>query len=364
MKILFLSKKIVGTGNFSTALRISSYFQSFGHEVVVSDGEDHQEADMDPTLYDIVIALHALHFADILKRCTNATKTIIILGGTDVNCSTPKHATDMQAILLGATKIVSFSSVLTAVLLSKIPSIPADLIATIPQASLDEQMPPTPMSSAAPTASWRQRLGYDQKDFVVLLPAGIRTVKAPHFVAEEMRRWHYEDSNANFLIIGPVLEGGYVERHTMFCPECVRDDDAEGSAASELDGSLSCSPDGAGAAHNTDTNMKISYVDDKQFFIHRHYGGCNKCDRISHSDTCSSSSSSSSSGVCYAAPLPRTHFLQLLGEADVMINSSESEGMSGAILEAMAMGIPVVARYARMLEFLILLMYAFLIFVL
>jgi glycosyltransferase involved in cell wall biosynthesis len=42
--------------------------------------------------------------------------------------------------------------------------------------------------------------------------------------------------------------------------------------------------------------------------------------------------------------LPHNDFLKFLEECDLLVNSSESEGMSGVILEAMNMGVPCLVR--------------------
>jgi glycosyltransferase involved in cell wall biosynthesis len=49
-------------------------------------------------------------------------------------------------------------------------------------------------------------------------------------------------------------------------------------------------------------------------------------------------------GVHVLSPLPRAQMLAAMREADVVLNTSLSEGMCGALLEAMALGAPVVAR--------------------
>ena len=42
--------------------------------------------------------------------------------------------------------------------------------------------------------------------------------------------------------------------------------------------------------------------------------------------------------------LPHNDFLKFLEECDLLVNSSESEGMSGVILEAMNLGVPCLVR--------------------
>lgn len=49
-------------------------------------------------------------------------------------------------------------------------------------------------------------------------------------------------------------------------------------------------------------------------------------------------------GIHFVGPLPRSRMLSAIREADCVLNTSLSEGMCGALLEAMALGTPVVAR--------------------
>uniref|UniRef100_UPI00358E70E7 glycosyltransferase 1 domain-containing protein 1-like isoform X1 n=3 Tax=Myxine glutinosa TaxID=7769 RepID=UPI00358E70E7 len=50
------------------------------------------------------------------------------------------------------------------------------------------------------------------------------------------------------------------------------------------------------------------------------------------------------SGVWFVGPLPQAHLHAAMSSSFCLVNSSISEGMSGAILEAMDLGLPVVAR--------------------
>ena len=52
-------------------------------------------------------------------------------------------------------------------------------------------------------------------------------------------------------------------------------------------------------------------------------------------------------GVSYRAPLERPRLLCAMAEADAVLNTSKDEGMCNSLLEAMALGRPVIARVNR-----------------
>jgi hypothetical protein len=67
---------------------------------------------------------------------------------------------------------------------------------------------------------WRENLGYSPEDFLVLLPASIRAVKAPHFILRHFQKYQEEENQAaRLLIVGPVLEREYVQQHAEL--ECL-----------------------------------------------------------------------------------------------------------------------------------------------
>lgn len=117
--------------------------------------------------------------------------------------------------------------------------------------------------------SLRAQLGVPHAAIVLLLPCGLRPVKAPLFLVDAVREWRCARPDVHLVIVGPPLDDA--------CAAAVR---------------RACGTD----------------------------------------------------GVWYAPPVPRSRLLQWTQEADVLLNTSASEGMSNALLEAMALGTPVAAR--------------------
>lgn len=221
---------------------------------------------------------------------------MVILGGTDVNCCLDcvEQRAKMADIFQHAQAVVAFNDTMKQKLCGAFPLL-VPKVTIIPQSCPSRLTTSTPVEScAAPSAlpspetasshihKWRERLGYAAQDFLVLLPASIRAVKAPHFIIKKFQQYQAkENSTARLLIMGPILEQEYIALQ----PEL---------------------------------------------------------ERVMHTYT--TSTTSSSVAVQYHDALPRDDFLELLREVNVVLNTSESEGECGAILEAMSLGVPVVAR--------------------
>jgi glycosyltransferase involved in cell wall biosynthesis len=292
-EVLFAAKLTEGTGNYSTACRLIQIFTSLGYSVTTI-GSNEEANSLCISDYYIVIALHALHFAPLLQSCKSLLPTIVIVGGTDINCSlkddVARHI--IVDILQTASKIVVFNRVLKDLTLASVSDLQSSKVTVIPQ-SLDI----TADISFSSQARWRDKLSYTLSDFVCMLPAGLRGVKAPHIILDLFSEWHTQDKSVYLLLVGPVLDTSYVNGHPAFCP-CITNPDTT-------------SHDGGAVAHNIQSKTLLS---------------------------------SGSTGVRYLPPISRSEFLSVMSEMDVVLNTSESEGMCGAILEAMMLEVPVVAR--------------------
>lgn len=289
-RILFAAKLQEGTGNCSTAHRLQSILERLGHSVTaVESNEPLCFSD-----YDIVIVLHALHFSNLLLSCKSLIPTIVVVGGTDINCGLSEDSTRhiIIDILNRSTKIVAFNTALEGLILSSIYDLEHHKVTIIPQ-SLDI----TRDILLSKGEKLRERLGYKTTDFVCMLPAGLREVKAPHYIFDLFSELHAHDESIHLLLIGPILDAVYLNQHGAYC-HCISNPDV-------------AFHDMAAIAHNIKSRNIMP---------------------------------TPRTGVMYHPPIPRGEFLSLMVEMDVVLNTSDSEGMCGAIMEAMALRVPVVAR--------------------
>ena len=129
---------------------------------------------------------------------------------------------------------------------------------------------PQAVQTSPSSYSLKNNLDLSDDDHLFLLPAGIRDIKDPLFLVEEIQKWHKEDSSIHLAIIGNVLDE---------------------KLASEI--TLSA------------------------------YAG---------------------SGIHLCSVLDQEDLHSVMQEATAVLNTSKSEGMCGALLEAMDLEVPVIAR--------------------
>jgi hypothetical protein len=174
----------------------------------------------------------------------------------------------------------------------------------------------TPRAAPAPLcAPLRAHLGLAPDEPVVLLPAGLRAVKAPTFLLPAWRAWvggGAAPRGSTLLILGPPLDDAVAEevrRETTPSPcGCGQ---SEGTSVI-CEGNASTSPDQRSASASATPPAPAA--------------------------------APGSASVFYHPPVPRATLLRWMAEADALLNSSISEGQSNAILEALAIGCPVAAR--------------------
>jgi predicted glycoside hydrolase/deacetylase ChbG (UPF0249 family) len=153
----------------------------------------------------------------------------------------------------------------------------------------------------------RTRLGIAPTDLLLLLPSGIRPVKDPLFLVSEYLSWHQSVAETRgFAELGDRGKGQdelpsppvSAPRSSWFVIIGGARDDATLAAVHK---NMPDTMDGSGAR-----------------------GGAG--------------------GLVYLPPVSHGALLAAISEADVVLNSSRTEGQCGAILEAMALGTPVLAR--------------------
>jgi glycosyltransferase involved in cell wall biosynthesis len=187
------------------------------------------------------------------------------------------------------------------------------------EASDQQQQPPRPPPPL------REVLGLPPSARLLVLVAGVRAVKDPLFLAGAVAAWHAAaaataaaaggEPPVHMVIVGPVLEPALFERVRQ-ATGCSSEAEFAAAAASAPPATPVASA-GADAAADAAAPTAARPC----------YGG--------------------RGGLWYHPPVPRSLLLGtwLRHDADVLLNSSHTEGQCGALLEAMALGVPVVARH-------------------
>jgi glycosyltransferase involved in cell wall biosynthesis len=159
-------------------------------------------------------------------------------------------------------------------------------------------------------ADIRGRLGLAPGSFLVLLVAGLRPVKAPTYVFDAFVSWRRRDPGLcpSLVVVGPPLDPAVTEevrRRTG----ARADDEA----------------DQTGAHVGTESSRSLSRMELSPAGVGTlRYGGVD--------------------GLFYHPAVPRPRLLTYMRQADALLNTSVSEGQCNAILEAMMLGTPVIAR--------------------
>jgi predicted glycoside hydrolase/deacetylase ChbG (UPF0249 family) len=224
-RIVFLSPLQDATGNATTALRIQSGMESFGHRVSMINSVQMKEAEqvngqVDPSNCDLVVALHAHRSGRLLVHSNSIAPIIIILGGTD--CTLPAHSPEKvetaRTALRRAVCIVAFNQEMVDSLVSWAPDVADKLIIVAPAFSFSSVL----ASSALSTFSLRAKLdranissipfsASENSAKIFLLIAGLRPVKDVLFLFDVIRQWHQRDPAVHLVVIGPTLDAEYAK---------------------------------------------------------------------------------------------------------------------------------------------------------
>ena len=247
-----------GTGNFVTACRLR---RALEREFIVktfdtSTGEPSAISGAAVASADAVIGIHALHAMDIALECKKQKKPVIlVLGGTD--CENIKVC---PAAVSHSETIVAFAEHMREKVALHAPGKTVDIVHQA-----------TEVSTIAEENWLRKRAGLQEDDFLLLLTCGLRPVKDPLFLVDEILEWNSFDPKVHLVVVGPPRDSEYAEKFS---------------------------------------------------------------NRIS----------SAGHAITYIPPVSRSLLLRAVAESDIVINTSINEGMSCALLEAMALGVPCLAR--------------------
>lgn len=368
MFVLLISPLTEATGNRTTANRIGELLEQAGNEVHLLDcgcasAREKIRVALAAQSVSLIVAIHAYKAGRLLVDEFNSmgkgarrSPFVLVLGGTDINVDVPDAANatgcDVKTLSESCIKleylsvciryadaVVAFTSAMAeryrefAKLIGGDPAnddahVLAAKLRIIPQAvdSLvgDLTVSPAGCPVSSLQDSLRAQLGLTAEDRLLVLVASIRPVKDPLYLLEAIAEWHAADPHVHLVIIGPVLDESLFEhiREATGCEsvaglECHLCDTNDYPSVGPPDTKYS----GAGAGNTLDDCDNEPPLLPPEVF-----GG--------------------KQGLWYHPPVPREQLLRwLASDAHILLNSSVSEGQCGAILEAMALGVPVVARH-------------------
>ena len=235
----------------------------------------------------LVLGVHAYRAGRLLLDC--GVPYIIILGGTDMNehLHEARKGALIRKVVLQAAAIVAFDQNLRDKLLAAVPSVQQKVF-LIPQAVA---IAPCIGTLEDERKAIRAKLRVSDSDLLLLLPAGLRPVKDVLFAVDAICKWHEEDRRVKLRIVGPRLEGKYADQ----VESRLREHSAKPNGVSPL-------------RVYAASNMQV--------------GSCAE----------------------YIGSLPREELHAAMRSADLLLNTSTSEGMCNSILESMVIGTPVLAR--------------------
>lgn len=220
--------------------------------------------------------------------------------------------------------------------------------------------------------------------YLFLMVSGIRLVKAPHFLLEAFVQWAKSMQGTHdlrLLVIGPILDEEYAEvffedleimkkqyQESLEVKQSHYGAPAQESLMSSTSKSPTFSPDDArqstaGSGRPMSSSSKSSHHSSPSLYNPEVYFECDQgvttpgVARMPPLSSCIPQFHSSASVVemwmsspsqfpiLYSPPIARQDLLNLMRyKVFACVNSSESEGQSTAILEAMASCVPVIAR--------------------
>lgn len=154
---------------------------------------------------DIIHAFHSYKTGPIALEISKKLKKPLLVNvtGTDANhdLNNKKRKKAIEKVLVNAKKIIAFHSSIKARVVGKIPSAKSKFRIIKQSVKLERKK-----------FDLRKRLNLSNKDFVFLLPAGIRKIKYQNFCIRGFKKIHSKHPNVKVITSGPILEKDFAKQ--------------------------------------------------------------------------------------------------------------------------------------------------------
>ncbi|XP_073169317.1 glycosyltransferase 1 domain-containing protein 1 isoform X2 [Lepidochelys kempii] len=313
MRLLLLACLRAQTGNATTAGRIQDHLEAVGHICSLKDAFGYENPSEIANLisaekFEAALAIHLYKGGRLLQG--SRIPFGIIFGGTDINEDIKheeKHRV-MGAVLEEARFAVAFTEKMKELAAAEWPDARSKIY--IQTQGI--------MTTPSATFNWKrflQNAGIPQDTENVrlfLLICGLRRVKDPLYLVDVFSEWHRREPHIHLVIIGPAVD-------PQFTSEVNEKINRSVCARKSL--CLVCTV--------VCTSNKLILV---------------VCVQGSHIKYCTFDFSNRTPGVHLLQEIPQDDLHAAVKRCFAVVNSSISEGMSAAILEAMDLDVPVLAR--------------------
>jgi len=378
VRVHFVAPCVAATGNRTTAHRIHQALTQRGLCVyrwssACEEDVKQLQHEADEGKVDVLMGLHAYRAGSIIHDIQHrhaSIPSIIILGGTDVNEMVERDRSERSTIiqtLQRAGTIICFTEAMerrVKQLWKEIQQIKDDAmegecnttissmegsestpnrvkcivtngndpyhlprLRLIPQAvclpplppsiPLDQPLPPNSCACRQPFCV-RAQLGISPSHYLFILACTLREVKDPFYLVPTFERWYQKRKDVHLVIVGSLTEERY-RSMAMRYQHAHRRLGLQQHSQEEERGQCSTSDAStvaASASHDESNALPLLLPP------LTHYTGVSWVDSLPHS----------------RGLLPSVRC------SSCLLNSSRSEGMAAAILEAMALGVPVIVR--------------------
>jgi len=193
-------------GNSLTSARLQTFLSARGFNIdrlslEEADWQQRLQHALDESIYDLVHGFHARHFAQALQAVPSILRLpmLITTTGTDINYDLHGTARDkVLNALEAAQKIAVFNEEFHLSIGAEFPLF-KDKLLTIPQGVFLEKG----------SQINRSDLEFTPRDFIFLLPSGLRPVKNIELAIEALDMVHSEFKAVRLLIIGATIDLQY-----------------------------------------------------------------------------------------------------------------------------------------------------------